>query len=165
MKKNFASAVSAALLLLPENFTEENLYETIAGISYTGDHRMKYGENPKKITNIVSKNKEGFQKIYKPIRKAQSSIIAELNDGRLQQDIMPRTSEELFSQLPQGVQEKANIKNFIHKDEITQHIRNAIIAIVKGPASAQSTKGIFTAGAVKSFHYVKEKLRKAKRKS
>ena len=58
MKSNFMSAVHTALLLLPAKFTEEELYTTIAGISYTGDHRMQYGENPQKVSNIVKKNME-----------------------------------------------------------------------------------------------------------
>lgn len=58
MDVNFIAAVHTALLLLPENFTEEQFYMTLASISYTGDHRMTYGENPKKISNIVSKNIE-----------------------------------------------------------------------------------------------------------
>ena len=37
--RNLASALTTALLLLPVTFTEEELFLTIAGLSYTGDFR------------------------------------------------------------------------------------------------------------------------------
>ena len=37
--RNLVSALTTALLLLPASFTEEELFLTIAGLSYTGDFR------------------------------------------------------------------------------------------------------------------------------
>ena len=39
MVRNLESALTAALLLLPATFTEEELFLEIAGLSYTGDFR------------------------------------------------------------------------------------------------------------------------------
>ena len=39
MIRNLVSALTTALLLLPASFTEEELFLTIAGLSYTGDFR------------------------------------------------------------------------------------------------------------------------------
>ncbi|KAJ8105983.1 hypothetical protein ONZ43_g7217 [Nemania bipapillata] len=51
---NLLSALRTALLLLPPTFTEQELYSTIAGISYLGDPRMALPtENPKKVSNII----------------------------------------------------------------------------------------------------------------
>lgn len=51
---NLISAVRTALLLLPPEFTENELYSTIAGISYMGDPRMTVGgDDPRKVANIV----------------------------------------------------------------------------------------------------------------
>ncbi|KAK3307320.1 mitochondrial matrix Mmp37-domain-containing protein [Chaetomium strumarium] len=65
---NLLSALRTALLLLPPNFTEEELYGTIAGISYLGDPRMALPtENPRKVKNIVGHNMPNFRRLYLPL--------------------------------------------------------------------------------------------------
>ena len=65
---NLLSAVRTALLLLPPSFTEEQLYSTIAGISYMGDPRMSLAaENPQKVLNIVSAQLSNFRRLYAPL--------------------------------------------------------------------------------------------------
>ncbi|EAQ87570.1 hypothetical protein CHGG_04189 [Chaetomium globosum CBS 148.51] len=65
---NLLSALRTALLLLPPDFTEEQLYGTIAGISYLGDPRMALPtENPRKVKNIVGNNMANFRRLYLPL--------------------------------------------------------------------------------------------------
>lgn len=68
LSANLRYALSYALLLLPERFSEFELWEKITSISYSGDPRMNIpgGENPRKIQNIVrGKNVlEGFRSLY-----------------------------------------------------------------------------------------------------
>ena len=65
---NLLSALRTALLLLPPSFTEEELYGTIAGISYLGDPRMALPtENPSKVKNIVGNNMKNFRRLYLPL--------------------------------------------------------------------------------------------------
>ncbi|GAB1319569.1 Mitochondrial translocator assembly and maintenance protein 41 [Madurella fahalii] len=65
---NLLSALRTALLLLPPSFTEEELYGTIAGISYLGDPRMALPtENPRKVKNIVGNNMANFRRLYLPL--------------------------------------------------------------------------------------------------
>ena len=46
---NRLHAVRTSLLLMPIEFNEIELYQTIASLSYIGDPRMLIGENPKKV--------------------------------------------------------------------------------------------------------------------
>ncbi|KAG2126248.1 mitochondrial matrix Mmp37-domain-containing protein [Suillus bovinus] len=53
---NLTSALRTALLMLPESFTQRELFKTIAGISYSGDPRMVLpAENREKVENMVSR--------------------------------------------------------------------------------------------------------------
>lgn len=70
---NLLSALRTALLMLPEKFTERELYERIAGLSYMGDPRMMHipglgaGENLSKVSNIVGAQLPGFRQLYVPL--------------------------------------------------------------------------------------------------
>lgn len=81
---NLMSAVRAALLMLPENFTEKQLYEKIAGMSYMGDPRMNPllgGENPKKVSNIVSAQLPNFRQLYVPLIDNLPNVV--FNDSNV----------------------------------------------------------------------------------
>jgi mitochondrial translocator assembly and maintenance protein 41 len=65
---NLISAIRTAMLLLPERFSERDLYRTIAAISYLGDPRMALPtENPRKVANIVDNNIVNFRRLYSPL--------------------------------------------------------------------------------------------------
>ncbi|RKF54833.1 Phosphatidate cytidylyltransferase, mitochondrial [Erysiphe neolycopersici] len=65
---NLISALRAALLLLPSEFTEYELYSTISSLSYIGDLRMTLPtENPRKVTSIVAYNLPNFRRLYLPL--------------------------------------------------------------------------------------------------
>ncbi|KAL2193673.1 mitochondrial matrix Mmp37-domain-containing protein [Corynascus similis CBS 632.67] len=77
---NLLSALRTALLLLPPNFTEEELYGTIAGISYLGDPRMALPtENPRKVKNIVGNNMANFRRLYLPLIETLPNV--DFNDA------------------------------------------------------------------------------------
>jgi translocator assembly and maintenance protein 41 len=61
---NLLNAVRVSLLLLPEKFTEEQLFLIIGGLSYMGDFRMGIFENPHKVNNIVSAQMDSFREKY-----------------------------------------------------------------------------------------------------
>lgn len=68
---NLDNVVKMALLCLPEEFTELDLYTTITEFSYLGDIRRNFGaENPNKVPNIVRANIDGFRRLYeRPLKR------------------------------------------------------------------------------------------------
>ncbi|SPN98423.1 related to proline transport helper PTH1 [Cephalotrichum gorgonifer] len=67
-QQNLVGAVRTALLMLPESFTEFELFSTIAAISYLGDPRMALPtENKNKVSNIVTNNLVNFRRLYAPL--------------------------------------------------------------------------------------------------
>ncbi|KNG88307.1 MMP37-like protein [Aspergillus nomiae NRRL 13137] len=78
---NLLSAVRVALLLLPAEFTEFQLYSTIAGMSYMGDLRMALpAEDPRKVRNIVSGQMANFRRLYAPLIETLPNVT--FNDQR-----------------------------------------------------------------------------------
>ncbi|KAI7777431.1 hypothetical protein LA080_003526 [Diaporthe eres] len=113
---NLLSALRTALLLLPDRFTELELYNTIAGISYLGDPRMTLPtENPQKVGNIVGNNLPNFRRLYTPLIENLSNV--EFDDPRctephwewdedanlkLQQDMDPIKRGNMVRRLPKA---------------------------------------------------------------
>lgn len=113
---NLLSALRTALLLLPDRFTELELYNTIAGISYLGDPRMTLPtENPQKVSNIVGNNLANFRRLYTPLIENLSNV--EFDDPRctephwewdedanlkLQQDMDPIKRGNMVRRLPKA---------------------------------------------------------------
>ncbi|KAK5088706.1 Mitochondrial translocator assembly and maintenance protein 41 [Lithohypha guttulata] len=116
---NLISAVRAALLLLPESFTEQELYSTIAGISYRGDPRMSVGEDPKKVSNIVKYQLGNFRRLYSPlidnlpnisftdsVCKGEDWLDNPNINAKLQQNMDPVTRGHMVRRLPSRFREK-----------------------------------------------------------
>ncbi|NWV42544.1 TAM41 protein, partial [Grantiella picta] len=105
---NLKSAVTAAFLMLPESFSEEDLYMQIAGLSYSGDFRMIIGEDKSKVQNIVKPNVAHFQKLYSNILQDCPQVVYKHHLGRLEASI-DKSPEGQFTQLmalPKTLQQK-----------------------------------------------------------
>ncbi|NXQ76719.1 TAM41 protein, partial [Quiscalus mexicanus] len=81
---NLKSAVIASFLMLPESFSEEDLFLQIAGLSYSGDFRMIIGEDRFKVQNIVKPNIAHFQKLYSTILQDCPQVVYKHQLGRLE---------------------------------------------------------------------------------
>ncbi|KAI0010956.1 mitochondrial matrix Mmp37 [Xylariaceae sp. FL0662B] len=117
---NLLSALRTALLLLPPTFTEQELYATIAGISYVGDPRMAFPtENPNKVANIVNNNMLNFRRLYAPLVESLPNV--DYNDPacskpdwitntdtvlNLQQDMDPVKRGNMVRRLPKAFRAK-----------------------------------------------------------
>lgn len=111
---NLLSALRTALLLLPDEFTEKQLYAKIAGLSYMGDTRMMFSaEDPKKVTNIVDAQMNNFRHLYYPLIEALPNV--DFNDAHtlergwmdsndinctMQQDMSPDKRGNMVRRLP-----------------------------------------------------------------
>jgi translocator assembly and maintenance protein 41 len=117
---NLLSALRVALLLLPERFSEFELYSTIAGISYMGDLRMVLpAEDPGKVRNIVSSQMAHFRRLYAPLisnlpnvtfndpRCSQSDWIDDPNAIlAMEQDMDPVKRGNMVRRLPEAFRQK-----------------------------------------------------------
>lgn len=117
---NLISAVRTALLLLPPKFTEQDLYNTIAGISYLGDPRMSLGaENLNKVSDIVKHQLPNFRRLYAPLidnlpnvsfQDSRCSSPAWVDDpdtnATLEQDMDPQKRGNMVRRLPKNFREK-----------------------------------------------------------
>ncbi|GKZ73230.1 mitochondrial translocator assembly and maintenance protein 41 [Aspergillus niger] len=117
---NLLSAVRVALLLLPAEFTEFQLYSTIASMSYMGDLRMALpAEDPRKVNNIVSSQMANFRRLYAPLIENLPNVT--FNDKRctegdwiddpeanvrLTQDMDPVKRGNMVRRLPDSFREK-----------------------------------------------------------
>jgi translocator assembly and maintenance protein 41 len=117
---NLLSALRVALLLLPKEFTEFQLYSTIAGISYMGDLRMSLpAEDPRKVNNIVSGQMDYFRRLYAPLIENLPNCT--FNDSRctgsdwiddpevnvkLNQDMDPVKRGNMVRRLPKAFRER-----------------------------------------------------------
>lgn len=112
---NLLSALRTALLLLPEKFTERELYNTVAGISYLGDPRMTLPtENPQKVSNIVGNNLPNFRRLYNPLIEnlpnvdfaGPKSACSPDADLALRQDMDPVRRGNMVRRLPKSFRSK-----------------------------------------------------------
>ncbi|CDU22392.1 related to proline transport helper PTH1 [Sporisorium scitamineum] len=108
---NLASALRTALLLLPREFTEVELYTRIASLSYTGDFRMSVpgGENANKVRNIVLNQREEFKKLYAGLMRNLGTLSVEEVRGnrfKIVQDDSVSTRASYAARLPRCLRQK-----------------------------------------------------------
>jgi mitochondrial translocator assembly and maintenance protein 41 len=166
IKANLEHAINTSLLLLPENFTKEDFYMEIAGISYTKDLRWKFfAENKNKVKNIVKGNLNGFDELYGEIIKKQYSDVINLNGEKIEQDKSPKTQQAMYNKLPVNLITKIKTPiNFESKDDIRSKVLEGIKSIVFWPSVMQPAKGFLVTDLPVSLMYVFEKFKKNFRK-
>ncbi|KAK3764003.1 hypothetical protein RRG08_004367 [Elysia crispata] len=175
MKVNLQSAVHAALLLLPDMFTEEQLFSTIAGLSYAGDFRMAVAEDSNKVQNIVRPNLALFRQMYGPILLSDEHLTWWQDEGQLEQALTFHSRHHHLKCLPGQVlygllMQKYQvgvfpdleeiIKKHAYDKECGKYVSTSIQHIVKKSSLTQSIKGILTAGFIKTLRYSSSKVLK-----
>jgi mitochondrial translocator assembly and maintenance protein 41 len=175
MTTNLQSAVHASLLLLPEEFPEEDLFLTIAGLSYNGDFRMLVGEDRNKVSNIVRPNADRFQKLYEKILVNDDHVHWNRAERKLEQCRSAASNYHHLNLLPKWLMFRlvnARSRDGRHRDteqvlrslandsECSHVVQSCLAAIVRQSSITQTAKGLFTAGPKKSIAYGWSKLRK-----
>ena len=140
-------------------FSEVELYEIMASVSYMGDIRILLGgENPNKVRNIVEKQHKFFSKLYQPYldRLIHEEILIEVSDMKEKQFRLGDVClEDGIKTLPKAFRQLAK-----HNIDL----KSAILNTIRYPSIIQTGKGLFTAGILKSAKYALEKRSKGKSK-
>jgi len=101
-ESNKASALAAAMLLLPKRFSETDLFRMICGLSYAGDVRMAFmAEDLSKVDNLARGSAEHLRVMYADVVKRTLPPIAEGAD--YVQDKGAAATQERLVQLPRRV--------------------------------------------------------------
>uniref|UniRef100_A0A7S0QSL2 Phosphatidate cytidylyltransferase, mitochondrial n=1 Tax=Pyramimonas obovata TaxID=1411642 RepID=A0A7S0QSL2_9CHLO len=106
---NLRTAATCALLLLPECFTEAELFHTICGLSYSGDVRMGIAEDQRKVHRIAQGSQEPLRALYADVLAGPPAVRAALefeeDSGarRFLQDTSPGARTEMIASLPVGM--------------------------------------------------------------
>ncbi|XP_066206889.1 phosphatidate cytidylyltransferase, mitochondrial isoform X2 [Saccopteryx leptura] len=160
LDKNLKSAVTTAFLMLPESFSEEDLFIEIAGLSYSGDFRMAVGEDKAKVLNIVKPNVAHFRELYGNILQENPQVVYKIQQGRLEIDKSPEGQFTQLMTLPKVLQQQINhimdppgknrdveetLLQLAHDPDCGEVVRLGLSAIVRPSSLRQSTKGLFTA--------------------
>ncbi len=101
---NLTSAIRSALLLLPSEFSETELFEAVSTISYSGDPRMLLpAENRNKVKNIVARQTLQFREVYRRLVVGLPGVHWNQFTGLLDQDHSPQARAALLKKLPSNL--------------------------------------------------------------
>lgn len=177
LKENLKGAFNAALLSLPEEFTEQQLFMSIAGLSFAGDFRMIIGENKNKVRSIVGSNIEHFRHLYQPILLSSRQLHFCSSSGKYQQSHDRSLIFSRMMSLPKNLQRKMlqslgggktkqscleETFSEVSKDgaKCSKLVKNGLQSIVGRSSVTQSIKGIATAGGYRTLLYSTQKMTK-----
>ncbi len=149
---NLQSAVHASLLMLPEQFTEEE-----------------------KVGNIVRPNLDMFRQLYAAILEKEEHLHWNQSQKRLEQSQSAASNYHHLSLLPKWLMfrlvkvcsldgrhrdTEQVLRSLANDSDRGQIVQSCLAAIVRQSSLTQTVKGILTAGVRKSVVYGCNKLRK-----
>lgn len=140
----------AAYLAKKDFLTKEELFEILVNLSYMGDPRMKIGETPEKVKNIVQGAYDEFNRIY----NFDTPYFEDLGDKI---SINTANLANQFNNLPLAIRKYINNSN---TDVISDNINNYLTNLNHDEAWEMMKKAILTNGIVRSAAYGTRKLKK-----
>jgi mitochondrial translocator assembly and maintenance protein 41 len=191
LERNLPSALHTALLILSgttnnkgsAEVDELHVYETIAGLSYSGDFRMRFGaEDPNKIRNLVASagSRARFRHLYRSAAQQleRQGIVSihphahASSNGTWTWDASASALRALAEPLPARLQRavagsaeepgsSSALMAAAAPESMSLRVQNELHRIVAPAARYQSVKGLVTAGSIRtSITYALRKLRK-----
>eukprot|EP00041_Stephanoeca_diplocostata_P034782 m.1203234 g.1203234 ORF g.1203234 m.1203234 type:complete len:450 (-) comp24578_c0_seq8:2049-3398(-) len=177
---NLRAAISTAILMLPQTFTETELFMAIASISYTGDPRMIVGENRHKVDNIVKGQFSAFQSLYRSQyeRCCLEVLVTEENSFGIpeqqlrynpalirhdpQEHLIRCVPQQLRSHMLSSPDTNLLLADFADASDVTRsRVRNIVQLAIKDVVSTVSARqtmlGIVSAGFSKTLRYAAAK--------
>ncbi|KAK9858420.1 hypothetical protein WJX84_004892 [Apatococcus fuscideae] len=186
---NLDAALRLALLLLPQRFSERDLYRTICRISYLGDIRMGIAEDADKVDRIVAGSFSSFEALYgrRMIqgRVAESAQLARSYTGSWRQTPSRAAHLQMTSELPMGLLTRAckvarvtmedeavglaRVRlmagsNLLEKGNLQHSLTSAASSLVRRSSRRQALAGPLMAGPWASLTYLSQKVMKAWRR-
>ncbi|GAB2250017.1 hypothetical protein Droror1_Dr00013376 [Drosera rotundifolia] len=180
---NLKAAVSAALLMLTSDFTEEDLYTKICSLSYMGDLRMLFAEDKHKVKKIVDAQFHLFRTMYKPILEEFSingllGLSFDHNLLKISQGCDLCSAQSLIPHLPPIIRSKMGVGPMKQQTASSGRMIDFGSAIrSRGQAAAslqkvlrrkvmtssmrQAVSGLLMTGGVRASRYLANKMRKA----
>ncbi|TRY85085.1 hypothetical protein DNTS_023039 [Danionella cerebrum] len=157
LSRNLKSAVIASFLMLPESFSEEELFLQIAGLSYSGlchekhpilfliigeglkrvllvcagDFRMVIGEDKSKISNIVKDNLDHFRRLYSNILQECPQVVYKPQQGRLEVDKSPEGQFVQLMALPRTLQQ--HITRLVERPGKNRDVEEVLLQLAQDP--------------------------------
>lgn len=151
-----------------EPISLRDLYINLSNLSYTGDTRMRFGENKNKVANIVDANLWRFDLMYmKIIGEAQDNGLLVTQSGYIKpipwqgnHGLLINTVEQLplniISTLPQNWRELSH-------SQIIEIINLKLAETVKWSSFNQTLLGVLMVSPMVGVKYVAKKLKKARK--
>lgn len=155
--KNRESALFTALLTLPdkeEKYKLIDVYTQICGLSYLGDTRMKFAENPRKVLNIV----EGSYDIFKDIYKIENAYFKTNKKDEITVDYDKLMKD--INKLPKCLLDYLGDLEKLDRNSIREKILAYFTELNKNESSKQTIKGLYSNGLVRSINYASKKVLK-----
>lgn len=157
ISENREYALLVALLTLDNDHpTILDLYEKICSLSYTGDIRMLFAENPHKVANIVNGSFEQFVELY----GTETDYFYTKENGELVIDYDLLYSS--ISLLPDTLYEYLNKSGYSANNpkQIADLINQKMAQVNRMDSIIQPLTGIITVGPFASLSYLNQKMKK-----
>ncbi|XP_057960613.1 uncharacterized protein LOC131152774 isoform X8 [Malania oleifera] len=138
---NLRAATSAALLLLPSKFTEEDLYARICGLSYMGDLRMLFAEDKNKDCSLSS--------VRSLVASLPSTIRNQMGLKLGENRIRNQSGRTMFEVMINS------------REEAAQCMQKVLRQKVMGSSVRQAVSGLLAVGCVNAARYAANKMLKA----